>query len=133
MDEVSLSVENLKKEWDENVSQLQERIRAIENCRKSGKGTEEANALPRLNGAAEDGLASLQSMQFRLDLLVQQLPTMEEVQSGQTLVEIWKEQYQKYVLHCATTFFFVKFDLINPGLDNWVIIYSACLVCISRY
>ncbi|KAJ4783871.1 Vesicle transport protein SEC20 [Rhynchospora pubera] len=110
MDEVSLAVENLKKEWDQTVSQLQDRIREIENCGKSGKGTEEANALPRLNGAAQDCLASLRSMQgdinpvlltcssapeFRLDLLAQQLPTMEEVQSGQALVEIWKDQYQK--------------------------------------
>jgi protein transport protein SEC20 len=104
MDEVSLAVEILKKEWDETVSQLQERIKAIENCAKSGKGTEEANALPRLNGAAQDGLAALRSMQFRLDLLAQQLPTMDEVQSGQALVEIWKEQYQKYVLHFASIF-----------------------------
>ncbi|KAJ4759392.1 Vesicle transport protein SEC20 [Rhynchospora pubera] len=95
MDEVSLAVENLKKEWDQTVSRLQERIQEIENCGKSGKGTEEANALPRLNGAAQDCLASLRSMQFRLDLLAQQLPTMEEVQSRQALVEIWKEQYQK--------------------------------------
>ncbi|XP_078154036.1 uncharacterized protein LOC144549176 isoform X1 [Carex rostrata] len=89
------------REWDETVSQLQETIRAIENCGKSGRGTEEANALPRLNGAAQDGLASLRSMQFRLDLLAQQLPTMEEVQSGQALVEIWKEQYHK--LHVGLT------------------------------
>ncbi|KAJ3706715.1 hypothetical protein LUZ61_010420 [Rhynchospora tenuis] len=95
MDEVSLAVENLKKEWDQTVSQLKEKIQEIECCGKSGKGTEEANALPRLNGAAQDCLASLRAMQFRLDLLAQQLPTMEEVQSGEALVEVWKDQYQK--------------------------------------
>lgn len=94
---------------------MQETIRAIENCGKFGRGTEEANALPRLNGEAQDGFASLRSMQFRLNLLVQQLPTMEEVQSGQPLVEIWKEQYHKYVLYFATCFFFVKFHLVKAG------------------
>lgn len=128
MDEVSVAVENLKKEWDEIVSQLQETIGAIENCGKSGRGTEEANALPRLNGAAQDGLASLRSMQFRLDLLAQQLPTMEEVQSGQALVEIWKEQYHKYVLYFATCFCFVNFHLsINSGQKRSIVTFFHCL------
>ncbi|KAJ4968593.1 hypothetical protein NE237_015294 [Protea cynaroides] len=33
-------------------------------------------------------------MQFRLDLLAQQLPTEEEVQSAQSVLESWKEIYQ---------------------------------------
>ncbi|XP_008789477.2 uncharacterized protein LOC103706965 [Phoenix dactylifera] len=94
MDEVVQAVENLKKEWDRTVVQIQERITAIEGCGKSGRGTEEANSLPRLNGAAQDGLTVLRSMQFRLDLLSQQLPTIEESQSANSTLELWKKQYQ---------------------------------------
>jgi hypothetical protein len=95
MDEVTQAVENLKKEWSQAVSQLEESIAAIKSCGKSGKGTEEANSLPRLNGSAQDALQLLKSLQFRLDLLAQQLPTFEEVQSGQATLESWDEQYKK--------------------------------------
>ncbi|KAG1359697.1 putative vesicle transport protein SEC20 [Cocos nucifera] len=95
MDEVVQAVENVEKEWDQTVLQIQEHVKAIEGCGKSGKGTEEANSLPRLNGAAQDGLASLRSMQFRLDLLSQQLPTIEKSQSAYSTLELWKKQYQK--------------------------------------
>ncbi|XP_073107789.1 uncharacterized protein [Elaeis guineensis] len=95
MDEVVQAVENVKEEWDQTVVQIQEHIKAIEGCGKSGRGTEEANSLPRLNGAAQDGLALLRSMQFRLDLLSQQLPTIEESQSAHSTLESWKKQYQK--------------------------------------
>jgi len=95
MDEVTQAVENLKKEWSQAVSQLEENITAIESCGKAGKGTEEANSLPRLNGSAQDALQLLKSLQFRLDLLAQQLPTFDEVQSGQATLESWDEQYKK--------------------------------------
>ncbi|KAK8448698.1 hypothetical protein SEVIR_7G085151v4 [Setaria viridis] len=95
MDEVTQAVENLKKEWNQAVSQLEESIAAIRSCGKTGKGTEEANSLPRLNGSAQDALQLLKSLQFRLDLLAQQLPTFEEVQSGQATLESWDEQYKK--------------------------------------
>ncbi|KAF8682006.1 hypothetical protein HU200_045462 [Digitaria exilis] len=95
MDEVTQDVENLKKEWSQTVSQLEGSIAAIESCGKTGKGTEEANSLPRLNGSAQDALQLLKSLQFRLDLLAQQLPTFEEVQSGQATLESWDEQYKK--------------------------------------
>ncbi|CAL4934514.1 unnamed protein product [Urochloa decumbens] len=95
MDEVTQAVENLKKEWSQAVSQLEESIAAIGSCGKTGKGTEEANSLPRLNGSAQDALQLLKSLQFRLDLLAQQLPTFEEVQSGQATLESWDEQYKK--------------------------------------
>ncbi|KAL5996656.1 hypothetical protein ACLOJK_007575 [Asimina triloba] len=94
MDEVSLAVEKVKKEWDEVFSQTLEQVKAIERCGQSGKGTEEANSLPRLNGAAQDGLVILRSLQFRLDLLAQQLPTEDEAQSAQSMLKDWKEQYQ---------------------------------------
>ena len=91
MDEVGQAVENVKKEWDQTVVQIQERVKAIEGCGKYRRGTEEANSLPRLNGAAQDGLALLRSMQFRLDLLFQQLPTIEESQSAHSTLESWKK------------------------------------------
>ncbi|XP_039829390.1 uncharacterized protein LOC120690696 [Panicum virgatum] len=95
MDEVTQAVENLKKEWSQAVSQLEESIATIKSCGKAGKGTEEANSLPRLNGSAQDALQLLKSLQFRLDLLAQQLPTFEEVQSGQATLQSWDEQYKK--------------------------------------
>ncbi|GJN12665.1 hypothetical protein PR202_ga30961 [Eleusine coracana subsp. coracana] len=95
MDEVTQAVKNLKKEWNQAVTQLKENIAAIESCGKTGKGTEEANSLPRLNGSAQDALQLLKSLQFRLDLLSQQLPTFEEVQSGQATLESWEEQCKK--------------------------------------
>ncbi|KAJ1700895.1 hypothetical protein LUZ63_000674 [Rhynchospora breviuscula] len=95
MDGVTPAVENLKKEWVQLISQLQETIHAIENCGKSGEGTKELNALNRLNEAGQDRLASLRSMQFSLELLAQQLPTMKEVQLGQALMETWEQQYQR--------------------------------------
>ncbi|CAN6177004.1 unnamed protein product [Urochloa humidicola] len=95
MDEVTQAVGNLKKEWSQVVSQLEESIAAIGSCGKTGKWTEEANSLPRLNGSAQDALQLLKSLQFRLDLLAQQLPTFEEVQSGQAILESWNEQYNR--------------------------------------
>lgn len=95
MDGVTQAVENLKKEWGQAVSQLDENITAIESCGKTGKGTEEANSLPRLNGFAQDALQLLKSLQFQLDLLAQQLPTFDEVQSGQATLKSWDEQYKK--------------------------------------
>lgn len=95
MDEVAQAVAKVKKEWDQSVVQIQDHIRLIESCGTSGKGTEEANSLPRLNGAAQDGLAVLRSLQFKLDFFAQQLSTEEETQSAQLALEFWKEQYQR--------------------------------------
>ncbi|XP_015688805.1 uncharacterized protein LOC102719928 isoform X2 [Oryza brachyantha] len=95
MDKVTQAVENLKEEWSQTVVQLEGCIAAIESCGKMGKGTEEASSLPRLNGSAQDALQLLNSLQCRLDPLAEQLPTFEEVQSGQATLQSWKEQYQK--------------------------------------
>ncbi|KAM0903449.1 hypothetical protein ACQ4PT_018667 [Festuca glaucescens] len=95
MDEVTQAVENLKKEWSQVVAQLEVCVAAIESCGKMGKGTEEASSLPRLNGSAQDSLQLLNALQCRLDLLVEQLPTFEEVQSGQATLGSWKEEFQK--------------------------------------
>ncbi|ERN15820.1 hypothetical protein AMTRI_Chr07g76820 [Amborella trichopoda] len=94
MDEVEEAVEKLKSEWEETYAQTQGHVRSIEGCGKSGNGTEEANSLPRLNGASQDGLALLRSMQFRLDLLAQQMPTEQGTQSAQSTLKSWKDKYQ---------------------------------------
>jgi len=78
MDEVVQAVEAAK-EWDQTFAQTREHVKEIEGCGKSGRGTEEANSLPRLNGAAQDGMAVLRSLQFKLDLLAQQLRTVMKI------------------------------------------------------
>ncbi|XP_059632292.1 uncharacterized protein LOC132274939 isoform X2 [Cornus florida] len=96
MDKVVEAVEKAKKDWDETYNRTQEHIRSIEEYGKNSERstTEERNSLPRLNGLAQDGLALLTSLQFKLDLLAPQLPTDEEVQSAHSLLESWKRQIQ---------------------------------------
>ncbi|XP_050239212.1 uncharacterized protein LOC126688533 [Quercus robur] len=91
MDKVVEAVETAKKEWDEAYSRAKEHIKAIEGY---GKHREEqnSNSLPRLNGLAQDALALLSSLQFRLDLLAPQLPTDDQVQSATTLLDSWKNE-----------------------------------------
>ena len=95
MDKVVEAVETAKKEWDEAYSRAKEHIKAIEGY---GKHREEqnSNSLPRLNGLAQDALALLSSLQFRLDLLAPQLPTDDQVQSATTLLDSWKNESHKY-------------------------------------
>ncbi|KAI0520620.1 hypothetical protein KFK09_008098 [Dendrobium nobile] len=93
MDEVAQAVEDVKRTWDQTVVQIEDHIKEIQSCGKSGKGIQEVNSLPRLNSAAQDGLALLRSLQFRFDLLAQQLPTEEEVVSALAVLSSWKEQY----------------------------------------
>ncbi|CAN6239060.1 unnamed protein product [Urochloa humidicola] len=95
MDRVTQAVENLKAEWTQAVSQLWETIAAIESCGETGKGTEEAISLPRLNASALDVLQLLKSLRFRLDLLAQQLPTFEQVQAGQATLQSWDDRGEK--------------------------------------
>ncbi|KAL9230732.1 hypothetical protein vseg_006046 [Gypsophila vaccaria] len=94
MDEVVAAVVEVKKQWDETWTQIQGHIRAIEEYGKSRDMSGVKNSLPRLNGLAQDGLAMLNSLQLKLDVLAPQLPTYDEVQSAQDLVEKWKEQSQ---------------------------------------
>lgn len=88
-------VEKVKREWFETYSKTQENIKAIGEYGKSGRANEENSSLRRLNGIAQDGLALLSSLQFRLDLLAPQLPTDEEVESATTMLESWKTQTQR--------------------------------------
>ncbi|KAM3756202.1 hypothetical protein ACB098_02G094400 [Castanea mollissima] len=91
MDKVVEAVETAKKEWDEAYSRAKEHIKAIEEYGKS-REEQNSNSLPRLNGLAQDALALLSSLQFRLDLLAPQLPTDDQVQSATTLLDSWKNQ-----------------------------------------
>ncbi|KAJ0092227.1 uncharacterized protein LOC116108990 [Pistacia vera] len=95
MDEVVEAVEKAKKEWDEAYAKTQEHIKEIENYGKSRRDNteeKEKNSFPRLNGLAQDGLALLNSLQFQLDLLAPQLPTHDQVQSAQSLLQSWKKE-----------------------------------------
>ncbi|XP_074272988.1 uncharacterized protein LOC141596667 [Silene latifolia] len=94
MDEVVVAVEEVKKQWDETWTRIQGNIREIEEYGKSREMSEVKNSLPRLNGLAQDGLAMLNSLQLKLDVLAPQLPAFDEVQSAQELLEKWKDQIQ---------------------------------------
>ncbi|XP_031376915.1 uncharacterized protein LOC116192499 [Punica granatum] len=91
MDKVVEAVEEVKKEWGEAYCKTQEHIKAIGEY---GKSREEKSSLPRLNGLVQDGLALLNSLQFKLDLLAPQLPSEEDVESAKSLLESWKNHYQ---------------------------------------
>ncbi|CAH8261692.1 unnamed protein product [Arabidopsis lyrata] len=92
MDEVVVEVEKTKREWEEAYEKTIEHIMAIQEYGKSRRG-EEKISLQRLNGLAQDGLSLLNSLQFNLDLLAPQLPSDDQVQSTQSLLETWKNQY----------------------------------------
>lgn len=93
MDEVVEAVEKAKKEWDEAYAKTQEHIKAIENYGKSREEKEKSsNSLQRLNGLAQDGLNLLNSLHLKLDLLAPQLPTSDQVQSTQSLLQSWKKE-----------------------------------------
>lgn len=84
------AVETAKKEWDEAYSRAKEHIKAIQGYGGKSREEQNSNSLPRLNGLAQDALALLSSLQFRLDLLAPQLPTDDQVQSATALLHSWK-------------------------------------------
>ncbi|KAL9259046.1 hypothetical protein AKJ16_DCAP06689 [Drosera capensis] len=84
MDEAVEAVEEVKRQWSKTQSQTQELVKEIEEFGKQRGGSGEKNSLPRLNGLAHDGLAMLESLQLKLDVLVPQLPTYDEAQSAQS-------------------------------------------------
>lgn len=92
MDEVVKAVEEVKKEWGDTWVATQEHVKAIEQYGKLRNADEEKSSLPRLNAMAQDGLAMLDALQFKLDVLAPQLPTYDEVESAQSLLENWKQQ-----------------------------------------
>lgn len=105
--------EKVKREWYETYGKTQENIKTIGEYGKSGGDKEEKNSLARLNGIAQDGLALLSSLQFKLDLLAPQLPTDEEVESACTLLESWKSQSHRY---CVSLFLFFTTALFMMGI-----------------
>jgi len=89
-----VAVEKAKKEWDETFKRTKDTIESIERYGCKSTGESAVNSLPRLNGIAQDGVALLSSLQFNLDLLAPQLPTDDDVQAAQSLLESWKQQIQ---------------------------------------
>lgn len=98
MEKVEEEVEKAKKEWDEAFARLVEQIKAIESYGKSTEIEEKMkkDSLPRMNGVAQDCLALLNSLQFKLDLLAPQLPTDHQVESAKALLESWTSRSQRY-------------------------------------
>lgn len=94
MDKVVEAVEEAKKQWDETWTETQGHIKAIEDFGKSRETSGEKNSLPRLNGLAQDGLNMLNSLVLKLDLLAPQLPSYDDVESAQALLENWRQQCQ---------------------------------------
>lgn len=96
MDKVVEAVETTKKEWDEAYGRTQEHIKEIQSYGISrGERNPNSNSLSRLNGLAQDGLAFLTSLHFKLDLLAPQLPSDDQVQSATALLQSWKNQSHK--------------------------------------
>lgn len=116
MDEVVVEVEKTKREWEDAYEKTIEHIKAIQEYGKSRRGDgEEKISLQRLNGLAQDGLSLLNSLQFNLDLLAPQLPSDDQVQSTQSLLETWNNQYQRYFTQ-ITSFFFLYIEIwYNDG------------------
>ncbi|EYU43759.1 hypothetical protein MIMGU_mgv1a011052mg [Erythranthe guttata] len=98
MDQVAEEVERVKKDFEETYNQTLKHIDSIQDYGKTSRiGIEEAEkkkSLPRLNGLAQDGMNTLQSLQFDLDLLAPQLPSVDDVENAQSLALSWKNQIQ---------------------------------------
>ncbi|KAJ8442217.1 hypothetical protein Cgig2_005157 [Carnegiea gigantea] len=119
MDKVVEAVEEVKKQWDETWTQTQGHIRAIEDFGKSRETSGEKNSLPRLNGLAQDGLNMLNSLVLKLDLLAPQLPSYDDVESAQALLQNWRQQCQRPLAILSL----LQCSLIYPfGADNTVFI-----------
>ncbi|CAI9776055.1 unnamed protein product [Fraxinus pennsylvanica] len=106
MDQVVEEVEKVKKDFQETSSQTLKYIDSIQEYGKKTRITEgieieeeeNKDSLPRLNGLAQDGLNMLQSLQFKLDLLSPQLPSIDYVEKAQALAQSWKNQIQRWCL-----------------------------------
>ncbi|AQK43847.1 Sec20 family protein [Zea mays] len=91
--------------------------------------TQAVENLPRLNGSAQDALQLLKSLQFQLDLLAQQLPTFDEVQSGQATLKSWDEQYKKTLLLGDGEESTIRRRNLQPLLSQT----SDCVHCLSTF
>lgn len=92
MDEVVKAVEEVKKQWKDTWASTFEHVKAIENYGKSRSNSGDKSSLPRLNALAQDGLAMLDSLQLKLDILAPQLPSYDEIQAALSLLESWKQK-----------------------------------------
>ncbi|KAJ8447208.1 hypothetical protein Cgig2_030439 [Carnegiea gigantea] len=119
MDRVVEAVEEVKKQWDETWTQTRGHIKAIEDFGKSRETSGEKNSLPRLNGLAQEGLNMLNSLVLKLDLLAPQLPSYDDVESAQALLQNWRQQCQRPLAILSL----LQCSLIYPfGADNTVFI-----------
>ncbi|KAK4425386.1 hypothetical protein Salat_1732600 [Sesamum alatum] len=102
MDPVAAEVEKVKKDFQETYNQTLKHIDSIQEYGKTSRianpseaeEAEKKESLPRLNGLAQDGLNMLQSLQFNLDLLAPQLPSVDDVEKAQSLAQYWKTEIQ---------------------------------------
>lgn len=92
-EDVVAATEQVIREWTEAFDEASRRVESIENCGISG-GTAEANNLPRLNATVQDCLTKMRSARLRLDLLAQQQPTDEQIESSHSTLEQWNNQYK---------------------------------------
>lgn len=97
IDKVVDAVNKAKKDWEETYHRTLQHIRSIEHYGKKSATTpdveaEKSSSLPRLNGLAQDGLTQLNSLHFNLDLLTPQLPSDDEIQAAQSLLQSWNNQ-----------------------------------------
>lgn len=92
-EDVVAATEKVMTEWTEAFDEGSRRVESIETCGISG-GTAEANNLPRLNATVQDCLTKMRSARLRLDLLAQQQPTDQQIESCQATLEQWNNQYK---------------------------------------
>uniref|UniRef100_A0A7N0TS40 Sec20 C-terminal domain-containing protein n=1 Tax=Kalanchoe fedtschenkoi TaxID=63787 RepID=A0A7N0TS40_KALFE len=92
VDKVAEAVNKVKKDWGETFVRVEGNIKSIEECGKAGRPADDNTSLLRLNRLVQDGLSTLSSLQFQLDLLAPQLPSYNEVEVAQSLLESWKNQ-----------------------------------------
>uniref|UniRef100_A0A7N0UDE6 Uncharacterized protein n=1 Tax=Kalanchoe fedtschenkoi TaxID=63787 RepID=A0A7N0UDE6_KALFE len=95
VDKVAEAVNKVKKDWGETFVQVEGHIKSIEECGKAGRPADDNTSLLRLNRLVQDGLSTLSSLQFQLDLLAPQLPSYNEVEGAQSLLESWKNQLHR--------------------------------------
>lgn len=110
MDPVVEEANKVKKEFEEKHNQILEHINLIQEYGKARTSLllspetalAEENlskiSLPRLNGLAQDCLNLLQSLHFKLDLLVPQLPSDDQVKQAQDLAQSWEKEIKGYHL-----------------------------------
>ncbi|GER47242.1 Sec20 family protein [Striga asiatica] len=99
MDQVTQEVEKVKRDFHETYDQTVKHIDSIKEygikSRIGNPGeSEKIDSLPRLNGLAQDGLNTLQSLHFNLDLLAPQLPFVDDAEKAHSLAQLWEKQIQ---------------------------------------